>query len=153
MGTLGRATRVVLADQVIDTPVEVELLDAGVLKVVRVFVDNGIEHRAVAYYGVGEWKSFDLQMYTLVIDNRDTSTVEYIPGLSSHQVYAAAAEYLMGEPATLPSASAAHCASDLVAHQEVDVYFQNCPRLLLRTVQTPERSHAQAIPGSVAFQS
>jgi|KBSSwiStaDraftv2_1062776.scaffolds.fasta_scaffold481646_2 hypothetical protein len=146
MGTLGRATRLVLADRVIETPVEVELLDAGVLKVVRIVEDNGVQHRAASYYNTGEWKSFDIQTYTLVIENLDRRTVERVPGLSSNQgIHAAAVEYLTAKPVELPHADAANRANDLVRYGETSVRYSGYPTLDLKLVPTPSDPHPQAV--------
>jgi len=140
MGTLGRATKIEFADGTLieETSVEVELCRAGVLKVFHSYDDEGVEHQMVSYYAAGEWKSFDLETYTLVIENHDDKSTTSYPGLSTSRAGHVAVKHLTNI-VKLDKSSALACTNDLLECLKVDVNYSGFPRLSMKFVPTSDQ--------------
>lgn len=138
MGKLGRATRVEFTDGcVIDTPVEVAVLRGGTLRVSHSYKDDGVKHSAVSHFAPGQWKSFDLETYTLVINNLDDQTTKCYPGLSTCTAGPFILKYLM-KSIKLKKSSALARTNELMRSLETEVSYSGFPRLSMKLMQTPE---------------
>lgn len=138
MGKLGRATRIEFTDGcVIDTPVEVALLRNGALSVSHTYECDGVKHSAVSLFAPGQWKSFDLETYTLVVNNLDDQTTKCYPGLSTCKAGPFILKYLM-KNIKLKKSSALARTNELMRSLETEVSYSGFPRLSMKLIETPE---------------